>query len=41
MCEKTCDLKIIAFNPKQGRAFDGKKNPISHIARWGFVFESI
>ena len=31
-------FKIVAFNPKQGRAFDGKKNPISHIESWGFVF---
>jgi hypothetical protein len=38
MCEKTYDLKIVAFNPKQGRAYNGKKNPTSLITRWGFVF---
>jgi len=26
---------------KQGKAYDDRKNPISHKERWGFVFVSI
>ena len=32
-------FKIVASTLYKGRALDGKKNPISHIERWGFVFE--
>jgi len=36
--EITSDLKIIAFNLKQRESIYGRKNPVSHLERWGFMF---
>jgi hypothetical protein len=33
--------KIVALTLKQGKAYDDRKNPISHPERWGFIFVSI
>lgn len=38
---KNKQYKIVALTLKQGKAYDDRKNPISHKERWGFVFVSI